>query len=172
VDPKVLYSVSWRYIGRQVDAREGDRTVEFFVDGVLVKTWPRAERGKRTDYSDFPPEKVAFFMRTPVWCRRRAEELGPAVAELVAILLSDNALYHLRAAQGVVGLADRHDRDRLDAACARAIAVGDPSYRTVKGILSVGAEREGTPARAVPSAPAHLHGPETLFGHLGEEALS
>jgi hypothetical protein len=53
-----------------------------------VKTWPRQERGKKTDYSDFPPEKVAFFMRTPVWCRRRAQELGPAVQELVAILLS------------------------------------------------------------------------------------
>jgi Integrase core domain len=169
---RTLYSVPWRYIGRNLDARQGERTVEFFVDGVVVKTWSRSEKGKRTDYADFPPEKVAFFMRTPVWCRRRAAELGPFVQELVAILLRDNALYHLRAAQGVVGLGDKHSTERLDAACRRAIAVGDPSYRTVKGILLAGTEREGLREPSVPDAPAHLHGPERLFSHLGEEALS
>jgi len=30
--------------------------------------------------------------------------------------------------------------ERLDAACAKAIAVGDPSYRTIKGILLAGTE--------------------------------
>ena len=30
---KALYSVPWRLIGRRVDAREGDRIVEVFVDG-------------------------------------------------------------------------------------------------------------------------------------------
>jgi hypothetical protein len=168
---KVLYSVPWRYIGRHLEARESDRTVEFFADDVLVKTWPRADKGKRTDFSDFPPEKIAFFMRTPVWCRRRAAELGIFVEEIVATLLSDNALYHLRAAQGVVGLGDKHPKERLDAACRRALEVGDPSYRTVKGILSAGTEKEGTHEPSVPDAPAHLHGPESLFDHLNAEAF-
>ena len=34
----------------------------------VVKTWARIERGSQTDWADFPPEKVAFFMRTPQWC--------------------------------------------------------------------------------------------------------
>src|SRR5450759_1901314 len=33
----------------------------------LIKTWPRAERGRRTDPADYPPEKIAFFMRTPTF---------------------------------------------------------------------------------------------------------
>ena len=48
-------------------------------------------------------------MRTPAWCRRQAA----ASARLRAghrDLLADNALYRLRAAQGVIGLADKHDR--------------------------------------------------------------
>lgn len=161
---KALYSVPWRHIGARVDAREGDRTVEVFVGAERIKTHVRIERGRSTDYSDYPPEKVAFFMRTPAWCRRRAGELGPHVADLVNELLADGALHHLRAAQGVIGLADRHGAGRLDAACARAIAVGDPGYRTVKGILAAGTEHLDQIIDRASSAPAHLHGPDGLFG--------
>jgi len=160
---KVLYSVPWRLIGQRVDARESETRVEVFVDGTVVKTWTRAERGRQTDWGDYPPEKVAFFMRTPVWCRKRAGELGASVVEVVGGLLEGGALHHLRAAQGVVGLADKHSTERLQAACARALAVGDPSYRTVKGILAAGTEHDGEHEAGVPSAPAHLHGPEGLF---------
>jgi transposase len=167
---KALYSVPWRFIGRTVDAREGDRTVEVFVDGDVVKTWARIERGKQTDYRDYPPEKVAFFMRTPVWCRRKANELGPNVAELIGGLLEINALHRLRSAQGIIGLAERYGIDRLDAACRRAIDVGDPSYRTVKGILKAGTEHDGRAAPVTLIAPAHLHGPAQLFNPDSEAA--
>ena len=104
-------------------------------------------------------------MRTPAWCRRRAAELGESVAELVGVLMEVNALYRLRSAQGVVHLVDKYDAERLDAACRRAIDVGDPSYKTVKGILVAGTEHDGDDAPAAPpSAPAHLHGPAVLFG--------
>jgi hypothetical protein len=160
---KTLYSVPWPNIGRRVDAREGDRTVEVFIDGKVIKTWARLAKGKQTDWADYPPEKVAFFMRTPTWCRRRAAELGPSVTAVIAVLLEVNALHRLRSAQGVVRLAEKYP-DRLDAACARAIAVGDPSYRTVKGILVAATESEPvTDINTVPTAPAHLHGPHRLF---------
>jgi hypothetical protein len=159
-----LYSVPWRHIGRRVDARETDATVEFFVDGTLIKTWARLESGKQTDWADYPPEKVAFHMRTPTWCRHRAGELGPSVTAVVGCLLELNALHRLRSAQGVLGLADRYSVERLNAACARAVTVGDPSYRTVKGILVAGTETEpSTGDDTTPTAPAHLHGPAGLF---------
>jgi hypothetical protein len=41
-------------------------------------------------------------------------------------LLAGSALYRLRSAQGVVGLADKHDPGRPEAACAKATAAGDP----------------------------------------------
>jgi len=160
---KALYSVPWRYIGRRVDAREGDRTVEVFVDGAVIKTWARVAKGRQTDWADYPPEKVAFFMRTPVWCRRRAAELGESVTAVTAELLAVNALHRLRSAQGVIRLADRYSPERLDAACALALAVGDPSYRTVKGILVAGTEGERPASAEVPTAAAHLHGPQRLF---------
>ena len=75
-----LYSVPWRYLGQRVDARSTTTMVQFFRHGELIKTHPVKERGKQTDYGDYPPEKIAFHMRTPTWCRRRAAEVGPACA--------------------------------------------------------------------------------------------
>jgi hypothetical protein len=167
---RTLYTVPWRNIGRQLDAREGDHTVEFYLDGVIIKTWARKDKGRQTDWGDFPPEKVAFFMSTPQWCLRRAGELGANVKALVEVLLDRNACYRLRQAQGVVGLGDKHGAERLDKACRRALEIGDPQLRTVRGILNAGTEDEGTEEQESPSAPAHLHGPDRLFDHLEEMA--
>jgi transposase len=159
-----LYSVPWKHLGKTLDARSTATMVQLFCAGELVKTHVRKPRGKQTDLSDYPPEKIAFHMRTPAWCRRRAAEIGPACAALIGGLLEDNALYRLRAAQGVLHLADKHQPGRLEAACAKAAAAGDPSYRTVKGILAAGTEQ--TPV-SLPAgdggAAAFLHGPQALF---------
>jgi hypothetical protein len=138
--------------------------VQLFCGGDLVKTHVRKPQGKQTDLADYPPEKIAFHMRTPAWCRRRAAEIGPACTTLIAGLLTGNALYRLRAAQGVLHLADKHQPGRLEAACAKAAAAGDPSYRTVKGILAAGTEASpGTAPSGDGGAAAFLHGPEALF---------
>lgn len=160
-----LYSVPWRLIGTRVDARATDRQVQIFTGGKLVKTHVRAAgRGKVTDYADYPPEKVAFHLRTPTWCRESAAKIGPSAQAVIAGLLEVNALHRLRSAQGVLGLVASHGAERLDAACATALAAGDPSYRTVKGILLVGGETPD-PTSAAPCAPpppAHLRGAEEL----------
>jgi len=102
-------------------------------------------------------------MRTPAWCRKQARDIGPSCEQVISELLADNALYRLRAAQGVVGLADRHDPARLEAACAKAIAAGDPSYRTVKGILAAGTDQLPAAAAAGDGgAGAFLHGPASF----------
>ena len=160
---KVLYSVPWRHIGRTADVRLTATVVQFFIGGQLVKTHPRKVRGKQTDFADYPPEKIAFHMRTPNWCRRQAAGIGPSCEYLIGELLSGNALYQLRAAQGIIGLADKHDPSRLEAACAKAAAAGDPSYRTVRGILAAGAERDELPAAAGDGgAAAFLRGPASF----------
>ncbi|WP_234435730.1 Mu transposase domain-containing protein [Streptomyces sp. NRRL F-2747] len=64
-----LYSVPWKLIGRRVDVRSTATMVQVFLDGDLVKTHVALEQGKRTDRTDYPPEKIAFQMRTPIWCR-------------------------------------------------------------------------------------------------------
>jgi transposase len=160
---RVLYSVPWRHLGKTADVRVTATMVQFFIGRQLVKTHPRKARGKQTDFADYPPEKIAFHMRTPAWCRTQAAAVGPACEQVIAGLLADNALYRLRAAQGVIGLADRCDPGRLEAACATAIAAGDPSYRTIKGVLAAGTETGPPPASAGDGgAAAFLRGPASF----------
>ena len=161
---KSLYSVPWRHLGKTLDARSTATMVQLFSSGELVKTHVRKPQGKQTDLADYPPEKIAFHMRTPAWCRRRAAEIGPATAALIDGLLAENALYRLRAAQGVLHLADKHQPGRLEAACTKAAAAGDPSYRTVKGILAAGTETlPAAPPSGDAGTAAFLHGPGALF---------
>jgi hypothetical protein len=137
--------------------------VQVFLDGDLVKTHAVLEHGKRTDANDYPPEKIAFQMRTPVWCRTQASEVGDACREVIDTLLDVNALHRLRSAQGIIGLRKKYADRRLEAACAKAIAVGDPSYRTIKGILIAGTETDPEPETGDAGAAAFLHGPARLF---------
>jgi hypothetical protein len=139
--------------------------VQFFLAGELVKTHPFQAKGRRTDWTDLPEERIGFFMRTPVWCQNQAAMVGPACAALVGELLAVNALFRLRQAQGVLRLGERHGDGRLEAACQRAIEAGDPSYKTVKGVLAAGTETAPVQTRLPVDAPAWLRGP----GAFGEE---
>ncbi|MFE6849099.1 hypothetical protein [Streptomyces sp. NPDC057686] len=147
---RTRYSVPWKLIGRRVDVRSTATMVQVLHDGALVKTHAALEQGKRTDASDYPPEKIAFQMRTPMWCRSQASEVGDACREVIDQLLEVNALYRLRAAQGVLGLRKKYGDLLLEAACAKAILVGDPSYYTIKGILVAGTETTPNPTPGTP----------------------
>ena len=61
--------------------------------------------------SHYPPEKIAFHMRTPTWSVDRPQ-VGPACAAVIADLLTVNALFGY-AAPGMLGLG-RHPRTRLE----------------------------------------------------------
>ncbi|MER6161729.1 hypothetical protein ABT147_40515 [Streptomyces sp. NPDC001868] len=78
-----------------------------------------------------------------------------------------------RAAQGVLGLRKKYGETRLEAACARAIAVGDPSYRTIKGILIAGTETDPEPEPSGDAgAAAFLHGPARLFAAVATPGMT
>ncbi len=161
---RTLYSLPYWLIGQRLDARATGTVVEFYLNGALVKTHPFQPRGRRTDWADLPEHKSGFFMRTPAWCQAQAALVGPACDALVGELLTVNALFRLRQAQGVLRLGQRHGDGRLEAACARATEAGDPSYRTVKGILAAGTEHEAVqPPLPGMAAPAWLRGP-AAFG--------
>ena len=162
-----LYSVPWRLIGQQVHARTAGPHVQILHRGKVVATHALLPApGRATDFEHYPPEKIAFHMRTPTWCRQQAAKIGPACAGVIDELMAVNAIHRLRSAQGILGLAGRPGVGdaRLEAACDRALAVGDPAYRTIKGIL---AARTETPGPAAPvaagGAPAFLRGPEELL---------
>jgi len=159
-----LYSVPYQYAGKTVDVKLGTKVVEVYLDYELVKTHLRGAKGQRvTDWNDYPPEKAAFFQRTPDWYRQRASLIGTSTKEMVEALLEEHAFHHLRQCQGILRLAEKYGQQRLESSCARANAFGDPTYRTVKTILERELDREPLLFEPVKPAGAFLHGPDELF---------
>jgi hypothetical protein len=157
---KALYSVPWRLLGQQVIVRTVGDVVQIFHNHTVIATHVLHLSGRSTNFEHYPPHKIAHSLRTVSWCRAQAEQIGPGAVAIVAELSAVNAIHRLRAIQGIIRLRDTYGDARLDAACARAIAVGDPGYRTVKGILVAGTEH-GDDLRGRPAAtpPAMLRGP-------------
>jgi hypothetical protein len=161
-----LYSIPSRYVGQRLDVRLGAKIVRFYAGTELAKTHLRGKPGQRqTDWNDYPPEKAAFFQRTPDWCREQASQLGEHVRAAVDELLDQHHLHYLRQSQGIIRLAEKYGEMRLDAACQRALAYGNPHYRTIKTILEKGLEPNATELTppAIASVGAYLRGPDALF---------
>lgn len=159
---KAFYSVPWRLLGQKVTVRAAGDMVQIFHADTVVATHVLHHSGRSTNFDHYPPHKVAHTLRTVTWCRTQAEQIGPGAVAIVAELSEINAIHRLRAIQGIIALRDRHGDARLDAACARALEVGDPRYRTVKGILVAGTETGDTPAVSSPAPPAMLRGPDAF----------
>lgn len=62
-------------------------------------------------------------------------------------------LGRVRSCIGILRLAQRYDAERLDGACARALALGPRSYSSVAAILK--SAREDKPAE--PEQPSLMH---------------
>ena len=159
---KALYSVPWRLIGQQVTVRTVGDVVQIFHTDTVVATHVLHLSGRSTNFEHYPPHKIAHTLRTVTWCRTQAEQIGPGAVAIVAELSQVNAIHRLRAIQGIIRLRDTYGDARLDAACARALPVGDPNYRTVKGILVAGTEHGDDPPQHAPTPPAMLRGPEAF----------
>ncbi|MCD2115118.1 IS21 family transposase [Rhodococcus rhodochrous] len=160
---KALYSAPWRLIGRPLLVRTSGDMVQIFHDEQVVATHVRRPSGRSTNPEHYPPEKTAHTLQTVVWCRAQAEQIGPGAVAIVDELSQVNAVHRLRSIQGIIRLRSRYDDVRVDAACARALEVGDPHYRTVKGILAAGTEHDGhAEAPTGVTAPALLRGPDAF----------
>ena len=164
---KTLYSVPYQYVGKKVDVKLGSQVVEIYLDYELIKTHTRGESGRRiTDWNDYPPEKAAFFQRTPQWYRHKASLVGPSTREAIDSLLEEHASHRLRQCQGILRLAETYGKKRLEQACNRANVFGDPRYRTVKTILERGLDKQPPLFEPVRVAGAFLRGPEELCGPI------
>ncbi len=159
---RCFYSVPFTLIGQSLWLRATDTAVAIYQDYRQIAVHPRGRKaGHRCTVRDhLPPDAQAFFAHDRDWCAEQAAVVGPACAQLIAALLADRIVERLRAAQGVLRLADRYGNTRLEAACVRALAHDSPFYRTVKTILAGSFDQQ--PLLQIP-APAHAYGSSARF---------
>ena len=105
----------------------------------------------RTEH--YPPHKAAYLERTPTYCLRLAETIGPSTHAVVDQLLADRPLDRLRSVQALLRLQDQVGKTRLEAACTRASHFGDGRYRRIKDILNAALDQQPLPVVMAPPAP-------------------
>ena len=115
-----LYSAPQQYLGRHLDARADSALVKLFHRGVLVKTHPRQEPGRRvTDPADLPAEKTTYAMRDVESLARTAREHGDAIGVYAERLLdTDLPWTKMRQVYRLLGLVRRYGPGPVDTACA------------------------------------------------------
>jgi len=144
---QAYYSCPHRLIGEHLWVRATATQVEVFHEHKLVAVHNRAQRkGERSTLeAHLPPDKVAYLMQTPGWCRHKAEEVGKATKEFIERLLGDRPLNRLRTAQGVLRLSNKYGSGRLEEACKRALVFDEFSYGVVQRILIKELDKQGLP---------------------------
>ena len=152
------YSVPYRYVGQTLEAYIYEHTVQIFDRQTLLTTHLRMLRkGYYSTQSGHYPQKLSEYLRqTPERCRRHAARVGPATAEVVEKLLAERPLDRLRAVQSILSLEKQVGRERLEAACVRALYYGDYRYRRIKDVLNAALDREPLPS-AEPVGPVRVH---------------
>ncbi len=142
------YSAPQRLIGQRLWVCGNLQQVRIFDAAYhLVATHERATQPgtRRTHLDHLPPEKVPGLTLSRESSRQEAEAIGPATLQVVQALLDDPVLDRLPTVGRLLKLRQVYSDERLEAACARALSFDDPSYKTVKGILKKGLDREPAP---------------------------
>jgi transposase len=142
---KRCYSVPHRLVGARVDVRLGASTVEVLHQGQRVAAHPRQgpQRFSTVD-AHMPKAHQAHRQWSPQRFLDWAQAIGTATRAVVAHQLTNrpHPEHGYRACLGLLSHARRYGEARLEAACARALAIASPSYRSVTSILSQGLDQQ------------------------------
>ena len=138
------YSVSERYIGHTLWARGTEKLLQLFdEDFRLVKQHVRTSRFRTTDWDDFPDDRYQMLKEdAPQHLLRKAERFGPKMKAYVLRLLEPHAKVNFRKAQGVLRLAEKHDKEEVEEAAECALSERLYRYRDFKHLLEEMIENE------------------------------
>jgi transposase len=142
---KHFYSVPFQLLRAEVEARITAKTVEIFHRGKLIAAHIRSLRPHRP--TTLPEHMPSSHRRYRDWTHERILRSRPHPEQ------------GFRSCIGILGLGKRYGAERLDGACARALALGTRSYGSVSVILKNAQEQKA--ARGDPPGLQHenIRGP-------------
>ena len=161
------YSVPHRLVRAEVELRITGTTVEVLAghQRVAVHAYS-SRRGAHTTVAEhMPASHRAHREWTPQRLIAWGEHIGAATAAVVRWQMEHrpHPEQGYRACLGLQRLARQFGAARLEAACARAMSIRSPTYRSVNSILAAGLDRNQMPAAPAQSAlPLHdnVRGPD------------
>jgi len=162
---KHYYSVPHQLLRETVWARITARTIEVLHRGQRIAAHVRSPSNRKhtTVREHMPSSHRRYADWTPERLRRQAGEIGRHTSALVEIILRERTHPEqgFRACVGILRLAKSYGRERLEAACSRALEIGARSYSSVNSILKNNLDRQQPATSADGPAIAHdnIRGP-------------
>lgn len=140
-----FYSVPYILVHETVEARRTAETVEVYHCQKRIASHRRSsvQGGFTTDPAHMPSSHRAHAEWTPSRILSWAEKVGGSTRALCDAILTTrpHPEQGFRSCLGILRLSRRYGDERLEAACARALAVNARSYRHVESILKNGLDR-------------------------------
>jgi len=162
------YSVPYTLVHEKLDARATRFIVELFFKGQRVASHVRSHRkGQHTTLPEhMPPSHQKFLEWSPSRILNWARKTGPATVRVAETILASkrHPEQGYRACLGLLRLGNKtYGQQRLEAACTRALAIGSPSYKSVKSILKNGLDSQPLPEPSE-QTPTAIRGHENVRG--------
>jgi transposase len=137
------FSVPYIYVGKRVNVLWDNQTVQIYLDLKRIAVHHRINRqpGKYNTQPDHMPDKH----RKATELRGLSEEkllalarkVGPQTLQVIMQILKSTTYPQqaFKTCNGILLLQKRYDKERLEAACAHALAGTTVSYRAIQAIL-------------------------------------
>ncbi len=155
------YSVPHALVGQVLEARITTAVVEIMHRGQRVASHVRNSRhgGFTTVAEHMPAAHRAHMEWTPQRLIHWGQSIGTATAECVTRLMAENKHpeHGYRACLGLLSLAKRYGKPRLEAACMLALQLGACQYRHVRDILANNRDKNAPATAGDWTSPDHAH---------------
>jgi transposase len=164
-----FYSAPYTLIGQPLWCRAGPRTIELFHKGKRVASHLRSF--VKYHYTTVSEHRPASHRAHLEWTPSRLINWGHSIGEHTAVLIEHvirskpHPEQGYRSALGILRLADKYSKQRLERACGKAFKIGSPNYKTVKTMLQQ--RMENAPLRGTTNAtdePADVLGAANVRG--------
>ena len=155
------YSVPHSLVGQVLEARITTAVVELMHRGQRIASHARnsLQSGFTTTATHMPAAHRAHMEWTPTRLIHWGQSIGPATAEAVTRLMAENKHpeHGYRACLGLLSLAKRYGKVRLEAACMLALQIGACQYRHVRDILTNNRDQSAPATTSEWVSPDHAH---------------
>ncbi len=143
---KNYYSVPYRFIGKHVEVQHTMDTVEIYHNKERIAAHAKSQRkGSYTTIKDHLSSTHQYYQS---WSReffvKRAAEIGINTASYIAKLIGQQAYPEIgfKRSQGIIALKHKYTKERVEAACKKALTYDLCSYKIIENILKNKADKE------------------------------
>jgi transposase len=143
------YSVPYQHVGKKVKVLYDQRVVEVYLEGDRIALHIRKSHNKAytTLAEHMPPhhqrmQQIKGFNREDLLAQ--AARIGTATVQATTLML-ENSIYmeqNYKACFGMLMLQKKYGRDRLEAACSRALQGSRVNYTMIRNILEAGLDKQ------------------------------